>query len=255
MKKIVSIALALMMIVSLFAMTSCGKAPAEMLDAASEALSEKPYTMTMQMNVETDNAEVQEYLNMMNTEIPVIIDGSNMSVDMTSSAMGQAASMKMILVDKVLYYNMELGDRVVKMKANLNDEQMADFTDENSADMPVEYNMFTEFTAETKNGKTVITCSGLNEEGKKALNDELASAINQLGEATLSDLSYTVALKDGKFDTMNLSCTYTVAVNGVSVTVTLNLNATFSYDNVPAIVAPADAADYREVDYGDLMGA
>ena len=254
MKKIVSIALALMMIVSLFAMTSCEKQPKEQLEAADKALAEKPYTMTMKMNFTADNSDVQEILDAMNVEVPVTIDGNNMFLDMTMDVMGQSVAMKMTLVDKVLYYNMDLAGMAMKMKATLNDEQMAEFVGTNNVEMPVDYAMFAELKSEKKDGKTVITCTGINDEGKKALNDELASSLGEMGEATVGDLSYTITLKDGKYDAMDLSCTYTVTVMGESVSVTMKIGATFAYDKVAAVAAPDDAADYEEVDFGDLMG-
>ena len=254
MKKFLSLALALMMIVSLFAMTSCEKEPKEQLEAANKALTEKPYTMTMKMNLTADNSDVQEILDAMNVEVPVTIDGNNMFLDMTMDMMGQSVAMKMTLVDKVLYYNMDLAGMAMKMKATLNDEQLADFVNKNGAEMPVDYTMFAELKSEKKDGKTVITCTGINDEGKKALNDELASSLGDMGKATVGDLSYNITLKDGKYESMDLSCTYTVTVSGVSVSVTMKIGATFAYDKVAAVTAPADAAEYKEVDYSEMMG-
>ncbi len=254
MKKILSLALALMMLVSVFALTSCEKEPKELLDDAAKALAEKPYTMTMKMDFQTENAQIQEVFDMMNMEIPITVDGDNVAMDMSMDMMGQSIALKMTIVDKVLYYSMSAGGMGAKMKATLNDEQFAEFKGENGAEMPVDYSHFGELTAEKKDGKTVITCTGITDEGKKALNDQMASSLGEGGTATVGDLSYTITLKDGKFESMNLSCTYTVSVSGISISATMNMSATYEYKDVAAITAPADAADYQEMPYDQIQG-
>ncbi len=255
MKKILSVVLALMLVMSVLAFTACEKAPQDLLAEAEQILAEKPVKMTMKMNFQSDNAEIQKIFDMMNIEVPVIIDGENMAMDMSMDVMGQTVVAKMTLVDKVLYYNMELMGQSMKMKANLTDEELVEFMGENSAEMPVDYTQFAELKAENKDGKTVITCTGITDEGKKALNDEMASALEALGgSAEMGELTYTITLKDGKYEAMDLSCAYTVTVSGTSVSTTMSLGVTFSYDNVAAVAAPSDAADYQDMSFGDIMG-
>lgn len=256
MKKILSIALALMLVASLFAFTSCGeKEPKEMLQDADKALSGKPYVMTMKMNFNSDNADMKEVFEMMNMEIPVTIDGNNMAMDMSMDLMGQTISTKFTLVDKSVFMNVSAAGMSVKQKATLNDEQIKEFIGENGAEMPVDYTQFANLAAEKKDGKTVITCTGITDEGKKAINDEMASSLESLGgTATLGDLSYVITLKDGKYESMNLTCSYTATVMDESITVSMTMGATYSYDNVAAVAAPSDAADYTEVSFDDIMG-
>lgn len=270
MKKITSVLLALILVLSMFALTACGEVPKnpaagtttvkeptpeELLAAADKALTVKPYTMTMKMNFTSDNAEMNEIFKMMNMEIPITIDGENLSMDMSMDLMGETMTTKMSLVDKVLYYDIQATGLSEKMKATLSDEQYKEFMGEQAVDMPVDYSQFAELKAEKKGDKTVISCDGITEEGKKALNDEMAASLAGMGgSAEIGDFSYTITLKDGKYEAMDLSCTYTVSVSGESLSVTMTMGAAIGYDNVPAITAPADADSYTEVNYGDLMG-
>ncbi len=258
MKKFLSLALALMMILSLATLTACEQEPKEMLEAAAAALEKAPYKMTMKMNFSSDNEEMNEIFEMMNMEIPVTVDGDNLSMDMTmdmGELLGGSMTAHVVLFDKVMYYDMAFGALSMKMKTTLNDEQLAEFAAENGVEMPVDYEQFANFTAEKKDGKTVISCTGITEEGKKLLNEEIAGALASMdGSAEMGDLTYTITLADGKYESMDLSCTYTVTVAGESVSVTMVMGSTFAYDDVAAIAAPADADSYEEVDYSDLLG-
>ncbi len=254
MKKLLSIALALMLVVSLFAFTSCEKEPKELLADATNALTEKPYTVTMKLSFDSDNAEMKDAFAMMNMEIPVTVDGDNMTMDMSMELLGQTISSQITLVDKTAYMNISAAGMSIKQKATMTDEQLQEFIDENGTEMPVDYNQFAELTAEKKDGKTVITCSGITDEGKKAINDEMAAALESMGTATLGDLSYVITLKDDKYESMDLTCSYTVTVMGESITVSMTMGATYTYDNVAAVAAPSDAADYEEVSFDELGG-
>ncbi len=270
MKKLTSVLLALVLILSLFTLTGCkeqlesllpgtstaqGENPEELLAAASQSLTERPYTMTMKMEFSSDNQEMNAVFEMMNMEIPVTIDGENLSMDMSMDIMGETMTTKMILVDKVLYYDVQFAGVSQKMKATLSDQQFAEFMGEQTVGMPVDYSEFAVLKAETKNGKTVISCEGITDAGKKALNDLMASSLEGSGgSAAIGDFTYTITLKDGKYEAMDLTCTYTVTVAGLSVSVTMTMGADICYDNVPAITVPADADAYTAIDYDDLMG-
>jgi hypothetical protein len=53
---------------------------------------------------------------------------------------------------------------------------------------------------------------------------------------------------------LNEIITYTVTVEGTTVSTTMTMNAKYAYDDVKPITAPADADSYEEADYDDLMG-
>ncbi len=256
MKRITSALLALVLVVCMFTLTSCEEDAKTLLENAAKALTETPYIMTMKLDFTSDNAEVNEVLGMMNMEIPVTIDGENLYMDMSVDVMGQSVSTKMTLVDKVLYYDISLAGISQKMKATLSDSELAEFMGKQSVEMPIDYSQFAELTAEVKDGKTIITCSGITDEGKKALNDEMAATLEALGGSVeLENLSYTLTLEDGKFEAMDLSCTYTVSIEGETVSTTMNMGTTFKYEDVDPITVPADADSYSSVDYGSMLGA
>ena len=257
MKKIISIAL----LIAMLAMSVCAFASCEAVTAASaikkadQALLDAPYTVTMSMNFQSDNAEVNAIFEAMNMEIPVTVDGDNMAFTVKSESMGMSASISMTVVDKVLYYDMSLFGQTAKMKANLTDEQYKELTEEDGLQMPVDSANFETLTLETVDGKQVITCTGITTEGTEALNKMMNESVGEMGaEAAISDLSFKITIADGKYESMALSVTYTVTVEGTTVSTTMTMNAKYAYDDVKPITAPADAASYEEMDFGELIG-
>ena len=258
MKKILSAVLVLAMVLTgacLF--TSCeAVTAASALEKADEALTKAPYVMTMSMDFESDNAQMNTVFDALSMEIPITVDGENLLMNMSMDVMeGVSASIKMTVFDKVLYYDMAVAGQTVKMKATMNEEDYAEFLKENSAEMPVDPSQFETLTLETKDGKQVVSCAGITEEGRNALNKILGETTGSIdASATLGDLSYIITISDGKYESMALTVAYSVTVADQTVNVSMTMNATFSYENVSPVTAPADASSYTEADLDDLLG-
>lgn len=258
MKKIISILLAL----ALVALGVCSLASCDTLTAASaiekadKALTKNPYTVTMSMDFNCDDAALNQIFDALSMEIPVTYDGKNLALDMSMDIMeGMSAAVKMSVVDNVLYYNMDLFGESLKMKATLNEEQYKEFMEDSNSEMPVDADSFETLTMETVDGKQVITCSGITTEGLTAMNDMLAEALTSAGaDASVGDLSFTITIDDGKYDTMALTAAYSVTIAGQTYSVSMTMNAAYNYENVQPITAPADADSYEEVDFSELMG-
>lgn len=253
MKKLIPFLLVLALIGGM--LTACD-GTAAVLAKADKALEDAPYTVTMSMNFTSDNKEMNELFELMNVEVPVTIDGNNMAMDMSMDVMGSKVGMKMTVVDKVLYYNMDLMGQAMKMKCTLTEEQYNEFLSENNAELPVDAESFEKLSMETVDGKQVINCSGLLEQYVDEMNKMIADAVAALGsvDCTVGDVGLIITVKDGKYESMKLSATYTITVDSESVSVTMNMNAAFSYDGVAAVTAPADADSYVETNYSEIFG-
>ena len=228
----------------------------ELISKADEVLEDAPYTVTMKLDFDCDNAEVNQILSAMNMEIPVTIDGENLSMVMSMEMMGESFSATATVVDKVMYYDVTVSGENVKMKASMTDEQYKDFMEnQNTANMMVNPEDFGTLNVENKDGKKHIACGEITEAGLKKINDSVAESLGALdGEAKFSNISYEIILKDGKYESMILDCDYQVSVEGLTVNIDYKISAEYTYEGVEAIVAPADAADYTAVGYDDIMG-
>ena len=250
MKKLLALVLTLALLCGVLA--GCDNAKT-MLEKADAALLEAPYTVTLKMSFETDNEELNKVFSIMNMEIPVTVDGKNIAMDMNMDIMGITTEAKVIVADMMMYYDIQVMGQNVRMKATMNEEQYKEFMEDNNAQMTVNPEDFGELTVETKDGKKYIACGKISEEGLKELNGVIEDSIKALNaKATVSDVTYGVTLNGGKYESMDMTCVYSVTVGNETCTVTFKLGAEYTYDNVEKITAPADADKYQSVDYGEL---
>lgn len=254
MKKLLSVLLLCAMLTCLFASCDLGNA-ARVIAKADQALQEAPYTVTMSMDFTCEDETLNQIFDALSMEIPVTVDGENLSMKMSTEVMGMTTAMEITVVDKVLYYNATILNQSMKMKASLSEEDYKAFIEDNNSEMPVDSASFETVTMETVDGKKVITCTGITNDGLTAMNQLLSDTLTALGaESTVSDLSFVMTVADGKYESMALTATYSVTVSGKTHTVSLSMNAKYSYENVSAIVAPSDADSYKDVSYGEIMG-
>lgn len=227
-----------------------------LITKASETLKSAPYKVTMKMNFECDNEEVNDILSAMNMEIPVTIDGENILMVMTMEMMGESISTTATVVDKIMYYDINVGGQIMKIKAPLTDEQYKDFMEEqNTANMMVNPEDFATLTVKKIDGKHHIACGEITEDGLEKINDMVADSLGSLdADAEFSNISYEIILKDGKYESMILNCDYAIIIEGLTCNMNFEIIAEYTYDNVGKVVAPSDAESYMEVGYDDIIG-
>ena len=253
MKKILAFLMVAVLLCTM--LVSCDEDAQALLESADSALLENPYKLTVKMNMECDDEEINEYLSMMNIEIPMTVDGNNLAMDMDMSVMEQTISADVVVYDGVMYYDMAVAGQTVKMKCNMTEEEYKKFIDQSNVSMPVDPANFAELTIEEKDGKKYIACGAITDAGLAELNDMMKESLSSVSEEiSFKDISYGITLNDGKYDSVDMSTTYTMKIEGQTYTVSVKMVMTFSYENVAKITAPQNTDDYQSVSYGDLMG-
>ncbi len=253
MKKIIS--LLLLFALMCVTLVSCDNAE-KLLEKANAALLEEPYSMTMKMSFDCDNDEIDKILSMMEIELPMQVDGKNISMKMNMDVMdGYAVEADIRVVDKVMYYNMSILGEDLKVKSALTDAEYEDFLTESNTQMPVSPDDFANMTVEKKGDKSYIACAEISENALKELNNVLTEGLSVLGVDTeIKNVTYGLTLKDEKYEAMDMTCKYAVTVDGEVYEINFTASMNFEYGNFDKITAPAHAADYEEVSYDDFMG-
>ena len=254
MKRILSVILLVALCVT--ALASCDTmTAAAVIDKAEKALEEKPYTVTMSMDFDCEDKNLNTVFDALSLEFPVTVDGENLHMDMTTEVMGFKTGITMTVVDKVLYSNTTVMNQNVKLKATLTEENYEEFIKNNNAELPVTTENFETLTMEVKDGKQIVTCSGITTEGLTAMNDLLSDALTAMGaEAAAGDLTMVATISDGLFESVALTATYTVTAGGETHTVSLTMNAKYTYEGIQPITAPADADSYKDVSFDEIIG-
>ena len=251
MKKILALVIALTLLCGV--LVSCDNAVA-MVKKANEALEEAPYEVTVKMDFECDNAQLNEILSSMNMEIPVRVDGKNVASNVSIDVLGNTAKADIVVVDMVMYCDISVLGHKVKMKTEISEEEYEQLISDNNVEMPITPSDFGELKVETKDGKKYIACGKISEDGLEKLNEIMEKVLESVnGEATVVEISYGATLNDGKYESMDMTCVYSVTVSDSTYNVTFKLGADFSYDNVESVVAPADASSYTKADISNFL--
>ena len=231
--------------------------PEAVMEQANAATMATPYILKTSMKFSSDNAEMNQIFSAMTMEYPIVMDGDNLSMDM-SMDMGEGIKLNMVMtvVDQVLYYDMDVAGTSAKMKCTLTDEQMKEFVADSGVEMPVSPEEFANMTMEKKDNTYTIVFEELSDAGKEILDDMIGESLGVDAGATanMKSLSYITTITDGKYDELTLTCEYTMNVEGMSFNVKMDMGFEYEYENVPEIKVPADAADYQEVPYDEIMG-
>jgi hypothetical protein len=254
MKRFLPILLALSLLVCLFASCDTLTAAAAMTKA-EKALEDIPYTVTVSMDFACEDETLNAVFDALSLELPVTVDSENLHLDMSTEVMGFKTGITMTVVDKVLYANTTVMNQSVKLKATLTEENYEEFIKDNNTELPVTAESFETLSMEVKDGKQIVTCSGISTEGLTAMNDHLADTFKALGaEAAAGDLTLVATISDGLFESLTLNATYSVTVEGETHTLSLTMNAEYSYEDVQPITAPTDADSYEDVGFDGIMG-
>lgn len=254
MKKIFALVLVLSMICCMF--VACESDPAvAAIKKADEALLNTPYAMTMKMDFSSSNAQLDEALSVMCVEVPVVVDGKNMAMDLNMSVEGVDVKADVVVYDMVMYYDMYMMGQSILFKCNMTDEQFAQFNESSNTQMPIGVEGFTNYTMEEKDGKQIITSGEVTDKGLEELNKMVNEAVASMGAgASYNEITYNVVLSDGKYESMAMNANYSVTVSGQTFDVSMSISAEFTYGDFDPVVKPENADAYTEVDYSDLMG-
>ena len=231
----------------------------DVIEKADAALLEAPYKVMLEMEYESNNREINAIISPLSMEMPMIIDGNNVAMDMTVKSNGSYVDVKARVVDKVMYYDVIMPGQIVKIKANMSDDQYKDFLKDTEPGLTVGAEDFGELTLEEKDGEKHISGSELTAKGLKKLNDMMDEAMGDThdrikGDISIVDVTYNVVIAGGKYRSMEVVCIYSQSVSGGIYNITVRMVAELSYYDIDPITAPYDADVYTEMDYDDLVG-
>ena len=249
------IALLLIAVLSLGALSSCAASPEEVMAKADQALLDNPYSVTSSISYSTGNEEINAVLNAISIDdIVMIVDGENIQLSTGTEMMGFTTKVDYIIVDKVMYATVNVAGMTQKAKANLTDTNLKDFMDELASTNNFSADEFENLEL-TKDGNTyILNCT---EASQKYLDAQLEAAASQLealdADITVDNIKLSATIEDDKYKTMEMVCTFTVTIKDASYSMTIKYNNEFSYGEEFAVAVPSDAGTYAEVDFDDFF--
>lgn len=227
----------------------------ELLQKADEVLAKTAYKVIMKTSFKAEDKNLDAALAANAMEIPIIIDGENISMDMSMPALGVDRS-TIVVVDKVLYMLVESNGNTVKYKCSLTQEQFEKFMAENNVTMPIEYKYFNEKKVKTDDDSKIISCSKLNQAGKDMLKERAKNLLQNMGndsEPAYDEIELELVVKDSKYVSQKIEMDYSITVQGQKFNVSSITSSRYDYSEEYKVVLPEDADTYTEVDYGILF--
>lgn len=227
----------------------------ELLQKADEVLAKTAYKVIMKTSFKAEDKNLDAALAANAMEIPIIIDGENISMDMSMPALGVDRS-TIVVVDKVLYMLVESNGNTVKYKCSLTQEQFEKFMAENNVTMPIEYKYFNEKKVKTDDDSKIISCSKLNQAGKDMLKERAKNLLQNMGndsEPAYDEIELELVVKDSKYVSQKIEMDYNITVQGQKFNVSSITSSRYDYSEEYKVVLPEDADTYTEVDYGILF--
>lgn len=255
MKRSALISFSCLLLVCLLLLTAC-KNPGSYLASADEKLTATPYTVTVTTRYDCDLPSLQtEVFDALSVTVPVTVDGDSLSIRQKAEVMAMPMDVTITVVDGVLFYEMTNGSFTTKQTCTLSQKQRADFLQARSAALPVDHIVFAKVTAESANGGRVITATGLTEDGRKALVGLAEDALRVVSDAKveIGESTYTATLQNGRYESVKLTCPYTITIGEQTYTLTLTAEAVYDYTEVTPLVAPSDKDAYQVVKYKDIF--
>ena len=227
----------------------------ELLQKADEVLAKTAYKVIMKTSFKAEDKNLDAALAANAMEIPIIIDGENISMDMSMPALGVDRS-TIVVVDKVLYMLVESNGNTVKYKCSLTQEQFEKFMAENNVTMPIEYKYFNEKKVKTDDDSKIISCSKLNQAGKDMLKERAKNLLQNMGndsEPAYDEIELELVVKDSKYVSQKIEMDYSITAQGQKFNVSSITSSRYDYSEEYKVVLPEDADTYTEVDYGILF--
>lgn len=244
------------------ALASCELLPVDpvaVVAAATLEMSGSSYTATVNAEVSTDNELMQDAFSALgNNKTVLTVVGEDFMVQMNVAVGGVRFNKTYTLVDDMLYHNAmaALGEGSVslKQKAVFDGADRAEVLADVASGASIDALDFGELSAVRTSDGYTVTCSKMNSEAVLELTDILAVGFGGVGTLfDVADVEYVINIKDGRFDTTKLSCTYKVMLAGVTHRLTMSMKGSYEYSDDLKVSAPEDGDAYTEVEYSDII--
>ena len=246
------IALLMAMILVAGVLVSCEQPSAEPLQSSI-------YKATIEISFENDDADLQAAIDAISSSKSTIyVNGDDMKIE-TSTAMD-----KISVTDKYTYFGGTLyhesrvsvdgKESVVLEKASLtkeNREQLVSDVGAGASIDPVDFNIQEK---EGEGGNYTYNCSRITGKAKDSLQAIFAAKFNGFNATVeLTGAEYTLKVENDRNESSILCCHFSIAMNGKTYNLTMNIKTDYDYDAVFGISAPAGSSSYNQVSYSEII--
>lgn len=242
----------LILAVTLISFVSCEekKTAAELEVSAAAYMLTNPYVVKMSYDLNSDNEDINDTFELLDMDTEIAMDGKNFKV--STGLVGQ--TMTVLYADGMMY----MDAAGAKIKVAVSEEDYAKVAEEmiGEAEMIFTSSDFDDVeVVKSSDGTYTVKCNEVSDGALDKVN-EFAASYNDMGSFSIDSLRYEMVYdKDGRATVAEIGFEMAVDMDGVSAAVSVKSVATYAYEGAKNITAPADADQYTEMDFGDIMGS
>lgn len=253
-----ALAMLLILVLSLSTLAACNIGGDT--NDGEENLQTDTYVANIKMSFSTTDEKMKDAVDaMQDLTAKLSVDKKKFKLESTTLSGDITIRQSYIFVASQLYHSIRItaedGETTNLSKAVISNTDRADLVSSLGAGANIGLSDFKTHDV-NKNGKeTTYTCSSMFDESKESLSSIMSERFAGIG-ATVSveSASYTLKRISGRDSESTFVCNYLISLNGESYRVTLTTTYTYDYTADVNISAPANADEYTDVPYTEIIG-
>ena len=258
--RILSLMLATVLALSSFA--SCdilmGK-PEDVIADAEAELAKAPYTADIDIEFSTDDPDMQSVISeIRDMHVSLSVNGDDATVSTRISMSDTTVEVDCTFLDEMVYRKdyVKVGNRsgTIYRKAYASDADVKILTEDAAPGSEIDYFDFETVEMQTSGEIKLITCTDVKHESLESIKELLADSLDISSDAiSVSELEYIIRIKDGKYDGIYFTCTYSIGISGEVYDVTLRMVTSYDYTTPVEISVPEDTSEYNNVALEEII--
>ena len=247
MKKITSLLLSLVLVVSLLASCTFTETP----------LQSDTYQANVQIKYSSENADMAAAISAMESKATVYVSGSDLKIETGSEMNNISTRDTYVFFGGMLYHDGRItvdNKTVVTLeRTNLSEDKLSQLLSDVGAGAGI---TSSDFNIQDKSGDELNythTCSRITSGAKSSLEALFGAKFKGFGTVELTGAEYTLVGKDGRDESSTLTCHFSITMNGVTYDVTMEIITEYDYNAIFGISAPASTSDYQQVSYEEMF--
>ena len=259
-KRTVSLALALVMILCLFA--SCDVVGTQMaegvIDIADDELSRADYTVNTTIVYSSSSEALSAAISDVD-EVSLTFEkkGHSSKSTLAMSIDGVAVESEYLITAGVLYYTYTeaKGDQTyaVKEKVNLNADERAAIYEDLGIDAPLSHTDFDSVNLQSNGNVSIVTCEGIKEDSAVKMAELVKSELGITGaDVAVVSAALKMRFTDGKYSNEYITVNYVIKLGETVYDLEMQLTREYDLTKPVEISAPTDADAYVKTTYEGL---
>lgn len=218
------------------------------------------YVANVSIRFATNDDKMKTAVDAMASSAVINVDKENISVNTVSALNDTSIVNNYSLVGGVLYRGLLVssGEYAASSykKADVSDLSANKLLSDLGTGANIGISDFDIHDMSKSSGGYTYTCSDITDDARASLCGIVSSRFSSVNSATvtLEAVEYILETIGELNESSILSCHFTIVMNGVSYAITMRIYTEYDYTANPSISAPADADDYLQVDYSEVVG-